>query len=462
MFLRKLIKALRYCRLPRLDQDAKILAACYNNQDPPRGEDLSSYDEAPLEWKILHFGRQARKGIFCPKLRDALLRIVEHKEIPVPKSDAAVIEISWILMSQKHWPGLFSLLGELELAQFERVPYHLKDFYFLAFVRLQTTRIVEGMQKEAFLVDAASVLARLKKTCVRDEGRQRQEIYQALINHMAGLHEEARMVLCSAPWTLPFLGQFESIRSIHAPVFVQKADQTPPFKIHSQPGGSAALVSVDEVYFKRYFQRFLRVFEEHNSGEALHLHCIGFDPTSVLEETKTRVRIGYSVDRRPLACLSQRDRYGYYAISRYLYLPHYLEIYDEIMVLDIDGRVLQNIAVIGESRPDAEVIIGGKLLTKNRCLFRLPWEALPANAMFFSKTPGARDFARYVSSYLEACLNSVSDTNSLWYSDQNALFYAWLDTRKHVQFRHFSAPPFKQAMSWKLFEGHAGKSRFMG
>ena len=460
MFLKRLIKALIYRRLPRLEQDAYVLEACYNNLNKPRGEDLSPYEDAPMEWQILHFGEQARKGIFCIKLREALLHIAERKDIPVPKSDAAIIEFSWILMSQKHWLGLFTLLNTLEPERFERLPYHLKDLYFLAFVRLQNTRIVEGTQKGAFLEEAASIMAWLETACSEYDDA-RLGIYRALVDHMAGHHEEARMTLCAVPRMLPLLGQLESIRSIHAPVPIKKGCESAYLEFHGQPGGCAALVSVDEAYFEKYFEKFLRVFEEQNPDGILHLHCIGFDPAPALETVQTRVKLGYSIDHRPLAGLSQRDRYGYYAISRYLHLPHYLDSYEEILVFDIDGRVLQNIAALRKSVPDVDVIIGGRLLIENRCLFRLPWEAFPANALFFARTSGARDFARYVSSYLEECLNSVSDYNSLWYSDQNALFYAWLDTKDCVRFCHFDSPPFRQAMSWKLFEGHAGKSRFM-
>src|SRR5690606_3946804 len=109
-----------------------------------------------------------------------------------------------------------------------------------------------------------------------------------------------------------------------------------------------ALVSLDKVYFEKFALAFARKFFVTNPGNGLHFHCIGFDPAETIRGWRLAGAVGWTVDLEDLASFRPREKRGYYAAARYIFLSRYLELYDSVFVADVDGLVRRDLATIAE------------------------------------------------------------------------------------------------------------------
>lgn len=172
--------------------------------------------------------------------------------------------------------------------------------------------------------------------------------------------------------------------------------------------------------------------------------------------------IGFTVDRTDLADLGPRDQRGYYACARLMHAAAYLDIYDDILISDADGSVDLSASNVLAELPDADVVIKSKILRSGHTVFNLPWATIPAAANIVRQSAGGRLFAQYLRDYLAAVLALAQKKQSpMWFADQCALFYAYMDLNDRVLFRNCDKVLYNQGRDWALFSGEAAKRKYI-
>ena len=358
--------------LNEIDQRLEALNRCYLNTKAPDLVDKSSVAELSLDQTILAFGRAARNKVL---LGSAFAMLMDSDTVLVPISDKARIELAWFWFSQKAWKRLLDLIGAIPAEARGRLPAHIMDLGFIAFLRLQKPVFIKGTDRATFERSAERYLGFFAASW--PEQKERIEVYSLLARHIVGRLEEVQRQLADRFIHINFAGPLGGVRSILSAT----ANTSMVLEPDIRPATSKAvtLISLNEDYFRRYAKTFMESHKRVWPNRAIHLHCVGFDPELSSEN------IGVTIDRCDLSAFHERQKRGYFAAARYLHLPRYLTRYEEIFVTDVDGTMVRPADPVA-----GDVVLWTKVLEPERVLFKLPWEAVSAANFLIRNTNGGR------------------------------------------------------------------------
>lgn len=140
----------------------------------------------------------------------------------------------------------------------------------------------------------------------------------------------------------------------------------------------------------------------------------------------------------------------------------YLDSYHDILISDADGSVDLSASDLLAELPEADVVIKSEILRPGHAVFNLPWATIPAAANMVRRTAGGRLFAQYLQDYLaEIFASAHRKERPMWFADQCALFYAYVDLKDQVAFRNCDKVLYNQGRNWALFSGEAAKRKYI-
>ena len=224
------------------------------------------------------------------------------------------------------------------------------------------------------------------------------------------------------------------------------------------------LVSCDKGYFNQYARNFLASFSAANKGHTVHIHCVGFTPDfSLLDiwEQDLSVTINISVDDTVFESAANNlsdMKIGYYAGARYLHLPRYQQIYDKIIVSDIDGIFNNSINILFAKEPAIQ--LSSVVLDPDYTRYFAIWENIGAGAFACTSNQDHRRFTATLSGYLAARFEEAkSGETRFFYSDQIGLLQTYLMHKSACVFRRMP-PTFEQSDSIKGTGRNQAKKTF--
>jgi hypothetical protein len=437
-------------------QDLLSLTQCYSNIDIPDAVDESVDRQEAVDQAVLRFGAAARAGVHMPSLQAHILANLEH--VPATISHEGLTELFWFLFSQKAWLKMDWLSKRFAL-RLPELPGHVADLCFLAFYRMQRELVLSGRGVDAFVAASVPVMRRIERAWPQEADRH--DAFAAMIKHIRGDFDGARASFSRIDGAR-FIEPFAGISSARMASPESPLPSCEALDIRPCGADHVTLISVDEVYFKKFAYLVARRYLVTNPRNGLHFHCVGFDPFETIHQWKLPVAVGVTIDDVDLGSLTIRQKRGYFAGARYLYLSRYLELYRSVFVADIDGHLSGDVGMMNDEYAAADVILNAKVLDAARELHRLPWEAIPAGIFMVRGTVGGCRFAKRMGSYLHSVIQQgMEQRQPLWYADQVALFYTWLDLRDEVRFASFGKTAFIQKGSWQLFAGDRERLEFM-
>ena len=184
------------------------------------------------------------------------------------------------------------------------------------------------------------------------------------------------------------------------------------------------LVSCNYGYYSMYFRNFAESFSIQNPKGVLHLHAIDFPvDEDVLDklEAEFDIRINYTEDATDLGALSPDVLQGYCAGARYMYLPEYLNVYNRILVTDIDGILKLSHGDVWHGRED-KVLLSTVILNQARKANFVFWSNIGAGATGIPATEEGRMFAKIFSGYLRQRYRECRELGErFFFSDQVGL-----------------------------------------
>lgn len=428
----------------------------YNYYGPPDEIDneatCSNIDEAI---SVYHQAVLARKHM--PALVEYIIRNLTNGNIPKYTKDEDKFKLIMTYFSQKKWKSLNDIIETVHTSgSYQKVS---SDLYFLSLVRMEKSRLLNGADIDGFQAESDSFLK--KHESIFPKLNHRRNIYKHLINHMKGDVESARKSITSLKTLPKFITQLNPVSTIlDSSKNNIGANQFIVYK--KSKFTKCILLSIDEVYFRRYGRIFLENSIRSGSQTGVHFHCINFDPTSIYNDLTDFHEFGYSIEYYDLANEGSSNQRGYYACARYIHLYEYLHEYEMIFVMDIDGIHTESIEKYDRNLSKYDVYLSSSALSKSRTLFKLPWEAVSAASFICKDTLGGKEFAKHLKGYILECWEkSRSNKGYMWFCDQTALFYTWFDMRDIIDFGCIESSIYQQGGSWKLFEGEIEKRRFM-
>ncbi len=441
-----------------INQELAELTKCYSNVDLPARVDQTLDPSLTFEQSVLAFGAAARQAIHAPALQ-RYLAANAARAVSDRLSDEALTEFFWFLFSQKDWSRIRTT-AELIGNRLGDLPLHIADLIFLAFYRSQRERLLAGKDADGFAIDGNETVRFLR---VRWPGAERHvAAFDAMVTHATGNAVQARRTFVSLG-DLSFIEPFAGISSVLLESEYQST-AIPDRDIEVMPSAAehVTLLSLDPIYFEKYAHLVARRYSKTNPSNGLHFHCVGFDPRKAFASWDLPTSFGFTIDRTDLSHLAIRQQRGYFASSRYIHLARYLQIYQSVFVGDVDGHVARDVREMHGEHADLDIILSTKVLDNSRILNRLPWESITACSFMARRTPGARRFANRVGSYLQTIVqNARTLDRPIWYADQAALFYSWLDSEHDVRFGTFNKTAFVQRGSWQLFQGEKERLDFL-
>lgn len=432
---------------PLLDQAMDALVDRYKTaksirHDVPR---FKSHDA-----RMLFLAKQGTKGFFFKELAEEIRRD-GHAKL---RSTRAIVEYAWFLFSLADWKNLIAVVRQT--APDRPLPSHLADFYFLAAYRSNRERIVKGTDPagfEALVLEAIRFIE-----TVWPAERQRIDLFHAILRSSLGHWQEAREKIARSSVGLELIPPLAAARSV-LPAPPARDSSSWSLEIIPAKRGRATLVSVDRNYYATFSRAFRTIHAATNPDRGVHFHCVGFDPRE-FDDPALDDMVGFTIDRTDISGLQPRDRQGYYACARLLHAVVYLDIYDNILISDIDGSVDRSVSDACAELPMADVIITSRILQPGRRLFNMPWSVIPAGANVVRNSTGGIVFARYLRDYLAwALAGARKGERPLWFADQCALFYAYVDLKQEVTFRNFDRHFYSQGMDWSPFSSTETKVR---
>lgn len=442
------------------EANAIELAPLYGNPSMPEPPAQPvDFEGRSLDWCVACFTLLLAVGQLDKALHAHLVRVSDTTERPAGL--AAAVDYAWFLFSLKKWPILAPFLAETDFSRLgPTLGAHLCDLAMLTFYRQSMPIILAGDDPSAFQRMAHDFL----ETIMARLGPSKDHIalYRAFIAHIEGDFAGAREQFLLAARTLTPTLAFRAIGSVlsdeaHHPV-IKYWQNCEVKRLHQDK--AIFLLSVDRHYFDTYFAAFITRLAQTNPNLPLHLHAIGFDPLPGIIALGLENTIGFTVDHTDLSATSPHNRKAYYAGARLLHLPHYLDRYDAVFVSDIDGVIKRP---IGDLLADTQepVLLLGRVVARPQQLFRLPWESIGAGNVLARATSDGRQFAEAVGSYIAKVLSTNDDGRSLWYVDQNALFYVWISLRDKMPIGAMPYGLFKQADDMSAFTRVDHKIRHM-
>ncbi len=203
----------------------------------------------------------------------------------------------------------------------------------------------------------------------------------------------------------------------------------------------ATLIACDDRYYYAFADQFIQSFALNNPGGLLHIHAVDFRPDSdQLDafEDKYGLCINVTIDPGPEG-LGRGDIWsGYCAGARYIHLPRYLEIYDRVIVNDIDGIVHSSMKEVWAGHEGA-IMLSTLALEKDRKGHFSFWSNIGAGAFGVEARPEQKAFTKALSGYLIERLDECRRTDQrFFFSDQVGLLLCVLafgDTVKMTRMR---------------------------
>ncbi|MFC3053331.1 hypothetical protein [Kordiimonas pumila] len=236
----------------------------------------------------------------------------------------------------------------------------------------------------------------------------------------------------------PFIPFFEPIKLVHSIKGYKKYARTSLHRKYSLPvrlenlhapmeNEPVFLVNADKVYFEKYAKTFLESCGKCAKNTIVHINFINFAvPSAEIKqlEKDCRVRINTSQETFDGALIEMKS---YAVFSRYIHLPHWLQAYPYLVILDIDGKAIfdpKELALIGPgsialNRPEhaglhQETFIW-KVYHGGRAVFHAPATSTVNNLSCFVE---------------DVFYRSIRDKTRSWYLDQLALMLMALSEPK--------------------------------
>lgn len=398
---------------------------------PPPGDPL----------RVLHlYGRALRRSLAAPRLHAALM---QHMPAGPPQM-TPLDRFEWclFLFAEKQWEGLADMSVRIEAVGDPDRRAALLDLMYLTAHRLRLRDRSEV---------AAALSARVKALRPTMPAAQRA-VHEAFDDHLAGRQDAARRRLAQlAHRYTPYfaLGAIKTLFTREAlPPDAPAEPQLTLVRPSNRQG--VVVVSLDKVYFERFFGLFRDHLKRSNPALGVHVHCIGFSPEALPDPS-----IGISCESLPFGTDSdETSARAYYASARFLHLPAFLDIYHTVHVSDVDGLIKD----IPTMAADGSAVILRSKIAEGRSS-RLPCETVSATNVSLRRSPEALRFADYLRRYLVHGFSLQLDP--IWYIDQNALYCAWRDLKDEITITTGKPSVFRQGGRWRQSEGDAGKVRFM-
>ncbi len=407
-----------------------------------------SHDE-----RIIFLAKEAISGYFFKDLSEKI-RNDGYGKI---NSTLAVVEFAWLMFSLKDWEKLSAVIRDK--APHHDFPGYMADLYFLSIYRLNWEPIARGLDHTGFSKTAFEAIEFIRKYWKKESDRL--ALFSALLQNSLGNRQEARDSIIRFSKMLelipPLAGAKATLPKPASPNAISW-----PLDIVRSTRKRATLVSIDRIYYERYAAPFLAIHSVTNPDRCIHFHCIGFDPRDLNETVEIDDTIGFTIDHTDLSDLSARDKRGYYACARLMHAIAYLDIYDDILISDIDGSIELSASDVLTELGSADVIIKSKIMQPDRTLFNLPWATIPAGANIVCKSAGGVLFAQYLRDYLSEIFKAAcKKERPMWFADQCALFYGYLDLRDQVEFRNCDRILYNQGRDWSPFSSEAVKGQYI-
>lgn len=402
--------------------------------------------------RMLFLAKESAKGSLLKELAEEI-RSDGHVGL---RKRQAVIEFVWLMFFLKDWKRLAAAIRET--APRHRFPGHMADLYFLATYRLNWETIAKGADRDGFENIVSEAIAFIRKHWPTEP--RRAELFSAFLQNSLGEREIARERIIRFSPELEFIPPLAAAK---ATLPKPARDTTAwPLEIRAANRKRATLLSVDQTYYERYAASFLAIHTATNPDRCVHFHCVGFDPRTLDGIVDIDEAIGFTIDRTDISGLGPRDRQGYYACARLMHAITYLDSYHDILISDADGSVDLSASDLLAELPEADVVIKSKILRPGNAVFNLPWATIPAAANMVRQTAGGRLFTQYLRDYLaEIFASAHRKERPMWFADQCALFYAYVDLKDQVAFRNCDKVLYNQGRNWALFSGEVTKRKYI-
>lgn len=381
---------------------------------------------------------------------------------------AMALRYVWILFSQRNWSKITEMATAVDpagLTSEERGA--LSDLYMLAQYRQTMPHLMQGKGDSSEALNTyEAALNWCRNTLIEDDNRA--ALHAACLDCIRGAAAAGWARVAQLPATFTKHGVFRATDNMFPvdQIAISKAqwtfhsrDRDFTFLPHNRK--ASLLVSCNEAYFHTFGRIFVQNTLALPGDFGIHLHCIGFTPASHLEDLQVGGRVGYTIDNTDISEFNEDNKTAYFAGARYLFLEHYLDLYPQILVSDIDGCYQPALAE-EFSRPQ-EILYTSQNFRQDIPFRRLWWEQISAASVLFRASPGTKRAAAHLSDYILTCLNeNARDGRSAWYSDQLALC-SMVTAFPDLKTAPFGAKKrlFTQDQNWRLFFGMADKVSHM-
>lgn len=435
---------------PPLDQGleamvSRYMAATTIRHDVPR---FSSHDA-----RMLFLAKEGAKGFFFKELSEEIRRD-GHAQL---KDRRAIVEFAWLMFVLKDWRRLASVIRDK--APRHALPAHIADLYFLSAYRLNQDYLSKGVDAVSFEKSVSQFIHFIKENWPEEENRA--DLFSAILNNSMGEWVESRKEISLFSAGLDLIPPLAAAKStIESAIFEDLTN----FNFECSPAkcSYATIVSVDKSYYERFSENFLILHNLSNPDRAVHFHCVGFDPREIHNGIETNSAIGYTIDATDISHLEKRDKRGYYACARLIHSIQYLKLYENIHVSDIDGSISKNITSILDDNREYDVILTSKVAREDVSLFNMPWFSVNAASNIIRRGMGGELFANYLNRYITTILKGTEmKQRPMWFADQCALFYAYVDLRERVSFLSYKESIYNQSQDWSPLSNLESKEAHM-
>lgn len=402
--------------------------------------------------RVIFLAKKSVKGQFYSELAKSIQND-GHKGL---KSPEAIVEFCWLMFFLSDWERLSVAIRDK--APICKLPSHLADLYFLSAYRLNRKTFIEGSDFVNFFAVIQDFIIFIRKYWPNDPDRA--NLFSAILQNSIGEFQEAREKI------VRFSEKLELIPPLAAAKAVLPNRPSPsrhhwPLEIKPSSRKRVTIVSVNFEYYDRFSRDFIAIHNVTNPDRGIHFHCVGFDPRE-RENIPFNDSIGFTIDKINLSQLCPRDKQGYYACARLLHAIEYLALYDDMLISDIDGAVEHSISDIWDEIPHADVIIKSRIMKRGVAVINMPWSVIPAGANILRNSPGGVIFAQYLRDYISHILNDARfGKRPLWFSDQCALFYAYLDLKDRINIMNYDRHLFGQGRDWSPLSSLTSKKQYI-
>ena len=445
------------------DQSIAALQKCYTYAGAPASVEADPREGAPLERKLLHYGAMARRRVFCSALHEELASLTVRQALAAFLHAVSLREFIWFSFGQKNWQMLHDIMAQAADDPLRDTGPEVWDLFLVACLQ----RDPRGFTVKTH---ADSLIRRVDHLCKRHRdlwpgSALRTPLYDALRAHMTGEIGPARLAIAGIQGKDALCGPIRAAATVLAPEARPDADQGQLEIVRLATARNALILSCDERYFRLYFKAFAQSFFKASDADptwSIHLHCIGFDPRGHPELDDFGASIGITLDRVEVPVSPANWRAAYCASARYLFVPLYMDHYENLMISDIDGIFRDRFDPSWFDTDQNDVVLSSSVfLSPMKQVNPLPWNAFAAGCTLFNPTAPARAFGSALSGYLAAIFQNDRFVGSPWFADQNALFYSVHDVQDRLKFNRFDRIPFTQSMDWRQFKGTEAKKRFL-